>query len=93
MSRSFDKTEFDHLIATRQFYPAVWRVIDCDDYDDEERVAKVTELVGQAIRSCSTEPLGKIMKQFERWVDPDMRIDAYACLNETTAVDPHPDEP
>lgn len=87
------KNDFDHLIATKQYFPAVWRVIDGGRDDaDTETVRKVSEVVGMAIKDNCAEQLGKIMKQFERWIDPDTRLSAYACLNETTAVDPLPDE-
>ena len=91
MKTTFDKKEFDHLIATKQYFPAVWRLIDAGR-DDDETVVKVSAVVEMAIKGKCMEALGKIMRQFSRWVNDDVSAAAHTLLNETTAVDLHPDE-
>ena len=94
MKKDFDQKEFDHLIASKQFFPAVWRLIDATPIGvmDADTVGKVSEVVRMATKQNCVEQVAKIMRQFSKWVDHDVSAAAHTLLNETTAVDLQPDE-
>ena len=84
-----------HLITTKQFYAAAWKVIDARGpmaTPNTETVKLVSEIIGKAVaKNCAGE-VRKIMKAFDKWVDQEASELAVTLLNETTDIDLQPDE-
>jgi hypothetical protein len=84
--------EIQHLIKTKQFFAAVGKLVLREGAKEDETVTRVSEIVDKAIEMNTAGDLRKIMKQFGRWVDRDTTERAVTLLNETTDIDPMPDE-
>lgn len=83
------KNELKHLIATAQYFVAVWRVIDAgngpQDASTRRNVATIVEL---AIKKCWVDDLRKIHKQFSRYIDDGLQAAAVTLMNDATIVQP-----
>lgn len=81
-----------HLIKTKQFFAAAGKLVLREGAKDGETVEKVSGIAREAIKTNCTGDLRKIIKQFGKWVDQDTTEAAVTLLNETTDIDPMPDE-
>jgi hypothetical protein len=84
--------DIQHLITTKQFFAAAGKLVLREGLTHDETVKQVSEIVRKAIATNIVGEVRRIMKQFERWVDRDTAERAVTLLNETTDIDPMPDE-
>ena len=87
--------DIQHLITTKQYYAAAWKVIDARplmEAPDDATVAEVSRIAGAAITTNCVGELRRIMKAFEKWLDRPTCELAVTLLNETTDIDLQPDE-
>lgn len=86
-------SDLSHLIATKQYYAAAWRVIDArPDLSERTPLDQVDEIVLKAIENRVDGELQKIVRTFKPFIGKDAADMAAMYLAETTQVDLHPDE-
>ncbi|HJV32804.1 MAG TPA: hypothetical protein VJ694_02135 [Patescibacteria group bacterium] len=81
-----------HLISTRQYWVATWKVIDATSTFERKPLERVDEIVLKAVSDSALGDLRKIMRDFSAYVGEDASAAAYTALNETTEIDLQPDE-
>lgn len=64
--------DLQHLIATRQYFVAVWRLIDAtDDVRAADLIREVSRIVNAAIREDCLGDVERIIKAFPAYIDLD----------------------
>ena len=85
-------TDIAHLITTKQYWVAAWKVIDATSNFERKPLERVDEIVRHAVRDQALTDLRKIMRDFSAYVGDDASAAAHTAINETTEVDLYPDE-
>lgn len=85
--------EIVHLITTKQYWVAVWKIIDSRPLIAERKpLDDVDALVHLAVGDQALTDLKKIGRDFMKYVGDDAAAALYGALNETTEIDLQPDE-
>lgn len=85
--------DITHLLNTKQYWVAAWKVIDARPLLGERKpIKEVDDIVRRAIKDQVHEELSKIMRDFSAYVGEDVAAEAYGFLNESTQIDLRPDE-
>ena len=85
--------DLSHLITTKQYYAAAWRVIDARPLHEERKpIDEVDDIVRKAMTEHVDGELRKIVKAFGAFITPEVADAAAMYLAETTQIDLHPDQ-